>query len=72
MKKFIVIKNCEYVEGYLRSGHAEIEIEAENIEEAKEKIKDINWDFADVIVDDYRINDYELSDEEPEILESEE
>lgn len=57
MKKYKVEIPYEYIDGYLRYGHGETTLVANNIEEAKIKAKEIDkYDF-DCIVDDYRIND---------------
>lgn len=57
MKKFKVKIPYEYLDVYLKYGHREALIEAESLEEAKEKAKEWDkYDF-DCIVDNYRIND---------------
>ena len=69
MKKFKVIKDCDYVQGHLRSGHLEQIIEAESLEDAINKFEE---DFAELVVDDYEVDDYETYGETyGEILESE-
>lgn len=57
MKKFKVIVPCDYFQGHLRYGHGEAIIEAESIEEAKEKAKE--WDDYDPILDDYELSDHD-------------
>lgn len=57
MKKFKIEIPYDYITGYLRYGHGEAIIEAENIEEAKTRAKEFDkYDF-DCIVDSYEIND---------------
>ena len=62
MKKFKITQNTEYLQGHLRMGCKEVEVEAENIEEAKEKAKGL-LDHAEVIAYDWEIDDYEMLDE---------
>lgn len=56
--EFKVCKNLEYVRGYLKYGHGEVIVNAENEEEAlaiaEEAFADDNYD---VEVDDYKIED---------------
>ena len=59
MPKFTVCKDLDYVQGYLRYGHAEVTIEADTEEEALAKAEECFADRNfDVIVDDYSIEDY--------------
>lgn len=60
MKKFKIKVPCNYIQGHLRYGHGEAIIEAENIEQAKEKAKE--WDDYDLIVDDYEVYDHDTYD----------
>jgi len=63
--KFRVSKNCDYVQGHLRCGHAETIVECDSREELDEIIYDREFKYElDVIVDDYEIDHYELSDED--------
>lgn len=62
MKKFRVSVSTEYVAGHLRYGHYELEIEAENLEKAKEYInskigKNYIQDVGEFEVDDYEVDD---------------
>lgn len=70
-KKFKVTKNCGYVVGYLSYGHFEGIIEAETKEEIEAMFADGRFNDLDLIVDDYCIEDYELSNEPMEIIEVE-
>lgn len=66
MKKYLVEKELDYVRGNLRHGHLEGVIEAENEEALKEIIKSGDFiEFLRVQVDDYTVNDYEISDTPP-------
>lgn len=56
MKKFKVEVDCDYITGYLRYGHGEAIIEAENIETAKDIARE--WDDYDLVVDDYEVSDH--------------
>ena len=60
--KYKVIKDCDYVQGHLRYGHIETMVEANSEQEALE-IFDTMEDFDELVVDDYEIDDYELSSE---------
>lgn len=71
MKKFKVIKKCNYVQGYLRYGHLEGVFEAESKEEVEKMFADGCFDDLDLIVDSYSIDDYELSDKPMKIVEVE-
>jgi hypothetical protein len=76
MKKFIVSVPVDYVDGYLRTGHREMIVEADSELEAKEKIlNDTNYfiECSDVILDNYEINDVgDCCFENMEILENKE
>lgn len=58
MPKFKVCKDLDYVQGYLRYGHAEVNIEAETEEEAlaKAEASFAARDFT-VVIDDYSVED---------------
>jgi hypothetical protein len=58
MKKFTIIRDLDYVQGYLRYGHLELTVEAETEEDALEKVKDYREYDYQVIVDDYSVDDY--------------
>ena len=62
MKKYLITQDCDYVNGYLRSGHLEGEVYANSSEEALEKWKNAKV-YYDVIADDYRVEGYEVSDD---------
>lgn len=58
--------NCEYVQGYLRSGHFELELDDKEYEEFKKLSKEEQLDWikeGELIIDSYRVNDYETKDE---------
>ena len=61
MKKIIL--NCNYVQGYLIYGHFELELDDKDYKEfkalSKEKqLEQIESD-GDLIIDSYRVDDYE-------------
>lgn len=61
--KFFVTADVDWVMGYLRYGHMEGTVEVESEEELKAMIESgsIN-DYLDLVVDDYRVEDYENPD----------
>lgn len=63
MKKFYVTIPVDYVDGYLRYGHLEGIIEAENEVKAKEKAEKMA-DSGDLclVIDDYEIQNYDSPD----------
>ena len=57
--KFRVTQDLDYVKGYLR-GHKEGIVEAESEDELKEMVETGEiFDYMDVEVDDYSIEDYD-------------
>lgn len=73
MKKFLVTQECDYVQGYLRDGHRECYIFADSLEEAKKKFEDEHWDEdMELIVDDYRIEDWDADGNPYEFFEVDE
>lgn len=61
--KVRITKDCDFVTGHLRYGHLETEVEVNSLEEAKEMFpeeRESYWNM-DLIVDDYEVDDYELS-----------
>lgn len=61
MKKIVL--NCDYVQGYLRYGHFELELDDKDYKEFKalskeEQLELIKFD-GDLIIDSYRVDDYE-------------
>ena len=61
--KVRITKDCDFVVGHLRYGHLETEVEVNSLEEAKEMFpeeRESYWNM-DLIVDDYEVDDYELS-----------
>lgn len=59
MAKFRVEIACDYVSGHLRYGHLEGVVEAETEEEAKQKAVESPY-ILELVVDDYRVDDYEI------------
>ena len=65
MKKIIL--NCEYVQGYLRYGHFELELNDNDYKEFKalskeEQLEQIKFN-GDLIIDSYRVDDYETEED---------
>lgn len=61
MKKIVL--NCDYVQGYLRYGHFELELDDKDYKEFKalskeEQLEQIKSD-GNLIIDSYRVDDYE-------------
>lgn len=60
MKK--VVLNCEYVQGFLKGGHFELELNDEDFEKFKSlsKEKQCEWvrEDGDIIIDSFRVEDY--------------
>lgn len=63
MKKFYVTIPVDYIDGYLRYGHLEGIIEAENEVKAKEKAeKMVDSEDLCLVIDDYEIKNYDSPD----------
>ena len=63
MAKFRVTQELDYITGYLRSGHREGVIEADSLEEAKKKLLEKGGeDCLNIVVDDYRVEDWSADD----------
>lgn len=64
-----ITQDLDYIQGYLKSGHLELEIEQEKWDKmsAEEHRKYFN-DYADVVVDDYTIVDYDVDKKEPLVI----
>lgn len=61
MKKIVL--NCDYVQGYLRYGHFELKLDDKDYKEFKalskeEQLEQIKSN-GDLIIDSYRVDDYE-------------
>ena len=61
MKKIVL--NCDYVQGHLRYGHFELELDDNDYKEfktlsKKEQLEQIKSD-GNLIIDSYRVEDYE-------------
>lgn len=65
LKKFRVTQDLDYVVGHLRYGHKEGIVEVESEDELKEMIKSGKiFNYMDVEIDDYSIEDYDDGDNE--------
>lgn len=63
MKKIIL--NCEYVQGFLRNGHLELDLSDEDYEKFKSLSKEEQLEWAkegDMHIDSYRVEDYMTED----------
>ena len=59
MLKFRVTADVGYVSGHLRYGHLEGVVEAESENKLKKMMKSPGFDdLLDLVVDDYRVDDY--------------
>ena len=61
MKKIVL--NCDYIQGHLRYGHFELELNDKDYKEFKalskeEQLEQIKF-YGDLIVDSYIVDDYE-------------
>lgn len=69
-KMLKITQDLEYVQGYLRNGHKELEIEQEKWDGmSEEERREYFNDCASVIVDDYEIGDYGTDESEPLVVE---
>lgn len=59
MKKFKVTQDLDYIVGHLRYGHLEGIIEAESAREAQEMVEDDPLGYLSLVIDDYRIDDWD-------------
>lgn len=60
MKKIIL--NCDYVQGYLRYGHFELELDNEDFKKFQSLSKEEQLDWikdGNLIIDSYSVDDYE-------------
>ena len=58
MSKYRVIGELDYVQGHLRHGHLELEINKEKWDEmTEEEQKEYLAECGDLIIDDYSVND---------------
>ena len=71
MPKYLLTKDLDCVMGHLRYGHLEVEIEADNLEDAKKKAQEYEEQpsYMQVVIDDYSIDDWEAGSEPIQIEE---
>lgn len=63
MKKIVL--SCEYVQGFLRDGHLELDLSDEDYEKFKSLPKEEQLEWAkegDMYIDSYRVEDYMTKD----------
>lgn len=73
MAKFKISQTADYVTGHIRRAHREGVIEADSIEDAKDKLENQGYDEELVlVVDGYEVDDVEYGDNAFEIEEVEE
>lgn len=56
-----IVLNCEYVQGFLRNGHIELDLSDEDYEKFKSLSKEEQLEWAkegDMHIDSYRVEDY--------------
>lgn len=59
--KFKISQQCDYVQGHLRYGHFEGEVEVNSEAELRKLLEDEDIrDCMELIVDDYACNDYDV------------
>lgn len=60
-----IVLNCDYVQGYLRNGHLELDLSDEDYERFKSLSKEEQLEWAkegDMHIDSYRVEDYMAKD----------
>ena len=69
-KMLRITQDLNYVQGYLRYGHKELEIEQEKWDwMSEEERREYFNDCASVVVDDYEVEDYGVDKTEPLVVE---
>ena len=64
-----ITQDLKYVQGYLRTGHLELEIEQEKWDKmTQEEHRKYFNDYASLIVDDYEVEDYDVDKKEPLVV----
>lgn len=73
MAKFKVTQETDYVTGHIRNAHREGIIEADSIEDARDKLENQGYDeVLALVVDEYEVDDVEYGGNAFEIEEVEE
>lgn len=60
-----IVLNCEYVQGFLRNGHIELDLSDGDYEKFKSLSKEEQLEWAkegDMHIDSYRVEDYMTED----------
>lgn len=60
-----IVLNCDYVQGYLRDGHLELDLSDEDYEKFKSLSEEEQLEWAkegDMRIDSYRVEDYMTED----------
>lgn len=60
-----IVLNCDYVQGYLRDGHFELNLNEEDYEKFKSLSQEEQLEWAkegDMHIDSYRVEDYMTED----------
>lgn len=69
-KTLKITQDLNYVQGHLRNGHLELEIEKEKLDEMTEEERHKYFsDRASVVADNYEIEDCDVDEDEPLIVE---
>lgn len=62
-----IVLNCDYVQGFLKDGHFELDLNEEQYEEFSKLPKDEQIDYikdcGDLKIDSYRVEDYETEND---------
>lgn len=62
-----IVLNCDYVQGYLRDGHFELDLTDEQYEEFSKLPKDEQIDYikdcGSLEIDSYKVEDYETEND---------
>lgn len=69
-KMLKITQDLDYVHGFLRCGHKELEIEQEKWDKmSEEERREYFNDWASIIADNYEVEDYDMDEAEPLVVE---